>query len=133
MSRGPGKIELGVLDALARHSRNTASIQAEQVAAAAKRRWPKKRLAEMHRNERAALDAISIAQLVFRSFTLTKAQLGSVRRAIRRLAARGTLVEDPDPTVQVGKRTSWLLATDDGAAVTPISMTRRNTRQASRG
>jgi hypothetical protein len=135
MSRGPGKIELGVLNVLARFSRITADIHAEQLAAATKRRWGKKRVAEIHRTERASLDAISIAKLVFRMDMFsrpTKAELGSVRRAIRRLAARGTLVEDPDPD---GKRAQWLLANPDDSSLDlgPTSMTGRNTRQAGRG
>ena len=65
MSRGPGAIERGVLDALARYG---------------------------------PMDATELAQDIFGLWgTLqlepTAAQLGSVRRAIRHLAARGVIVE----------------------------------------
>lgn len=140
MSRGPGKVELGVLDVLAIFSRNLADVKAEQIAAAAKRRWGKKRLAEIHKDARASLDAITIAQMVFRMDRFsrpTKAELGSVRRAIRRLAARGTLIEDPDRKEDGGgtSRAQWLLANPDDSSLDlgPTSMTGRNTRQAGRG
>jgi hypothetical protein len=109
MSRGPGAIERGVLDALAAYGRQMARTRAER--AVWLQRQPKKIQALLATDDNDALDAISLAELIFRGKP-SKAQLGSVRRAIRRLAARGTIVDVPGaaPIFATRSRTMWRLA-----------------------
>ena len=101
MSRGPGAVERGVLDALARYGPKNSTEHAQDI---------------FGLSERLDLEP-------------TMAQLGSVRRAIRHLAARGMVVE----YYSGSGRNYWQLQNpksergDGGAAATRKGSPRRTT------